>query len=495
MSARSVGGAARQRVGGPGGAGPRRRAARRAGRATTAGFDVVHLHEPLAPGPGYACLVACGAAQGGDLSPRRRRASPTGSSGPLARAPGADGWRRAARCRPRRASTAHARPRGDLRDHRQRHRPRALRHGAPVTDLGPHRALRGTPRGAQGPRRPPRRAGRGSIPRTLTVWIAGEGPDTERLRRRYPPAGRLQWLGRVDDDELASRLAGRPRPVRPGAARRVLRCGPARGHGGPRRGGGERPPGLRGGGGGPRRARAPRRRRCPGPVPSRSWPPTPPRAPGSCAPARPRRRASRTPRSGRCPRWPQRYVAVYERVVPGPAPRPDRRSSGPLGGGAVHFGAYGRYPSAPGSSSGRPPFGVPRGRRTGAPVRAPASGTRADGARRQGGHGAAELRWPGRARAGAGQPGRCDRAGRSRWLGRSADGAGRGEGRAAAGSPKAAVGAGVDRVRTNRGGNRSGARPGAQRQLEARPAEPDGAWSPVRDAEPVATSVRAGRPR
>jgi len=40
------------------------------------------------------------------------------------------------------------------------------------------------------------------------VWIAGEGPDTELLRRRHPPSKRLVWLGRIDDDELASRLAG-----------------------------------------------------------------------------------------------------------------------------------------------------------------------------------------------------------------------------------------------------------------------------------------------
>jgi phosphatidylinositol alpha-mannosyltransferase len=42
----------------------------------------------------------------------------------------------------------------------------------------------------------------------LTVWVAGEGPDTDGLRRRHPPSTRVQWLGRIDDAELASRLAG-----------------------------------------------------------------------------------------------------------------------------------------------------------------------------------------------------------------------------------------------------------------------------------------------
>ncbi len=41
-----------------------------------------------------------------------------------------------------------------------------------------------------------------------TLWVAGEGPETDALRRRHPPSRRLQWLGRIGDDELAARLAG-----------------------------------------------------------------------------------------------------------------------------------------------------------------------------------------------------------------------------------------------------------------------------------------------
>ena len=42
----------------------------------------------------------------------------------------------------------------------------------------------------------------------VTIWIAGTGPETERLQEQTAGDARLQWLGRVDDDELASRLAG-----------------------------------------------------------------------------------------------------------------------------------------------------------------------------------------------------------------------------------------------------------------------------------------------
>lgn len=41
------------------------------------------------------------------------------------------------------------------------------------------------------------------------LWVAGHGPATDGLRRRFPGVpGRVEWLGVVDDDELASRLAG-----------------------------------------------------------------------------------------------------------------------------------------------------------------------------------------------------------------------------------------------------------------------------------------------
>jgi phosphatidylinositol alpha-mannosyltransferase len=41
-----------------------------------------------------------------------------------------------------------------------------------------------------------------------TLWVASEGPETDDLRRRHPPSRSLEWLGRIGDEELASRLAG-----------------------------------------------------------------------------------------------------------------------------------------------------------------------------------------------------------------------------------------------------------------------------------------------
>jgi phosphatidylinositol alpha-mannosyltransferase len=42
----------------------------------------------------------------------------------------------------------------------------------------------------------------------VQLWVASDGPETEELRRRFPPSDRLTWLGVVSDEEAASRLAG-----------------------------------------------------------------------------------------------------------------------------------------------------------------------------------------------------------------------------------------------------------------------------------------------
>lgn len=46
------------------------------------------------------------------------------------------------------------------------------------------------------------------LPRDVRLWVVGDGPDTERLRRRTSGDPRIEWLGRVSDAEKASRLRG-----------------------------------------------------------------------------------------------------------------------------------------------------------------------------------------------------------------------------------------------------------------------------------------------
>lgn len=44
------------------------------------------------------------------------------------------------------------------------------------------------------------------IERDVTLWVGGEGPATSELRARHVP--NVEWLGRIDDVELARRLRG-----------------------------------------------------------------------------------------------------------------------------------------------------------------------------------------------------------------------------------------------------------------------------------------------
>lgn len=42
----------------------------------------------------------------------------------------------------------------------------------------------------------------------LTCWVVGDGPLTGQLRERYGGDRRIEWLGPLDDDAVAARLAG-----------------------------------------------------------------------------------------------------------------------------------------------------------------------------------------------------------------------------------------------------------------------------------------------
>jgi phosphatidyl-myo-inositol alpha-mannosyltransferase len=46
------------------------------------------------------------------------------------------------------------------------------------------------------------------VERPAMLWIAGDGPVNEVQRRRHPESDRVKWLGLLSDDEVAARLAG-----------------------------------------------------------------------------------------------------------------------------------------------------------------------------------------------------------------------------------------------------------------------------------------------
>lgn len=46
------------------------------------------------------------------------------------------------------------------------------------------------------------------LPQDLRLWIAGDGPETEMLRARVAGDVRIEWLGRISDEEKCSRMRG-----------------------------------------------------------------------------------------------------------------------------------------------------------------------------------------------------------------------------------------------------------------------------------------------
>ncbi|MFN0026381.1 MAG: glycosyltransferase family 4 protein, partial [Acidimicrobiales bacterium] len=48
----------------------------------------------------------------------------------------------------------------------------------------------------------------GRLPGDVQLWVMSDGPQTDGLRQRYGGDARIQWLGRVSDHEKAQRLRG-----------------------------------------------------------------------------------------------------------------------------------------------------------------------------------------------------------------------------------------------------------------------------------------------
>lgn len=167
-------------------------------------FDVVHLHEPLVPGP---CLTALMTAE----SPLVGTFHAAGASASYRWAGRALGWaasRLAVRVAVSEAAATLARTHlGE--------RYEVLPNGIEVA-----RFADAQPWPSEGPtvmflgRHEPRKGlavlleAWADVPGDVTLWVAGDGPETSRLRAATAGDHRVQWLGRVSDDERARRLRG-----------------------------------------------------------------------------------------------------------------------------------------------------------------------------------------------------------------------------------------------------------------------------------------------
>lgn len=165
-------------------------------------FDVVHLHEPLCPGPTLVALAVSRAAMVGTFH-RCGQSTAYRVLRPFARLLGR---RLAVRCAvsEEAAATARFAVGGEFE---------VVGNGIEV-----ERFAKATPWPSPGRtvfflgRHEPRKGlavlldAMAELPPDVHLWVAGTGSQTEQLRHRTSGDERIEWLGRIDDEEAAARL-------------------------------------------------------------------------------------------------------------------------------------------------------------------------------------------------------------------------------------------------------------------------------------------------
>lgn len=168
------------------------------------GFDVVHLHEPIAPGP---CMTATLFAD----APKVGTFHAAGESAGYR----VMGWalrRLAARLDHRCAVSPDARALAQgalggeyellfngIEVDRFAHGPVEPTEAPTIFFLGRHEPRKGLD---------VLLAAVADIPSDVRVWVGGDGPQSAELRQRYAHDPRIEWLGRISDDEREARMRG-----------------------------------------------------------------------------------------------------------------------------------------------------------------------------------------------------------------------------------------------------------------------------------------------
>lgn len=167
-------------------------------------FDVVHLHEPMVPGPCMTSAVMASAPLVGTFHAAGVSAAYQWAPRPLRWLAG----RLDARC----AVSADAR---DLAEHHLGGSYDLVFNGIEIEPIA-----KATPWPTEGPtvlflgRHEPRKGlavlleALGGLAPDVRLWVAGEGPETARLQAATAGDARVEWLGRLTDGEKAERLRG-----------------------------------------------------------------------------------------------------------------------------------------------------------------------------------------------------------------------------------------------------------------------------------------------
>lgn len=168
------------------------------------GFDVVHLHEPLVPGPCMTAAVVASAPLVGTFHAAGESAAYRYAPGPLRWLAGRLALRTAVSSDAVQLAASHL----------------GGTYLQTFNGVEVDRFAKATPWPTEAPtvlfvgRHEERKglavllAALPHLPADVRVWVAGDGPDTAALRRSVAEDDRVEWLGRIDDEERNSRLRG-----------------------------------------------------------------------------------------------------------------------------------------------------------------------------------------------------------------------------------------------------------------------------------------------
>jgi phosphatidylinositol alpha-mannosyltransferase len=165
-------------------------------------FDLLHLHEPLAPGPTMTALVVKPVPLIGTFHAAGRIGAYRWGRPVVRRMAGRLDIRTAVS--PEAAGMARRHLNGTyeilfngIEIERYARAAPAPTSGPTIMFLGRHEPRKGLAVLLEAARR---------LPPEVTVWVAGHGPETDELRSRCSGDPRIQWLGALSDDEKRRRL-------------------------------------------------------------------------------------------------------------------------------------------------------------------------------------------------------------------------------------------------------------------------------------------------
>ncbi|MFP5256036.1 MAG: glycosyltransferase family 4 protein [Acidimicrobiia bacterium] len=167
-------------------------------------FDVVHLHEPIAPGPTMTTLLFGSAPMVGTFHAAGESAGYRYAGWALKRLAARLQHRCAVSPDARRLAQSHLGGEYQLvfngvEVDRFAHGPAHPTEAPTVFFLGRHEPRKGLDVLLAAFR---------ELPEHVRLWVGGDGPQTEELRRQHGHDPRIEWLGRISDEDRAARMRG-----------------------------------------------------------------------------------------------------------------------------------------------------------------------------------------------------------------------------------------------------------------------------------------------